>query len=89
MARGRLAQASRYSSAAIAKLEALFAMMQEEDFAIAASLYTIVLEMKIASGELYNALENGQSRDTVQRFYKPQLDHHYIRAAQDDLQRKS
>ncbi|XP_043231991.1 adenylate cyclase type 10-like isoform X1 [Amphibalanus amphitrite] len=59
MARGRLRQASYYSSMAVAKLEALFNMMQEEDFATAASLYTIVLRMKLASGELYEALDNG------------------------------
>ena len=60
MARGRLRQASYYSSMAVAKLEALFNMMQEEDFATAASLYTIVLRMKLASGELYEALDNGE-----------------------------
>lgn len=59
MERGRLSQASYYSHLAISKLEALFAMMQEDDMATAASLYTIVLRMKIASGELVDALENG------------------------------
>ena len=60
MARGRLRQASYYSSMAVSKLEALFNMMQEEDFATAASLYTIVLRMKLAAGELDDALDNGK-----------------------------
>ena len=60
MARGRLRQASYYSTMAVSKLEALFNMMQEEDFATAASLYTIVLRMKLAAGELYDALDNGE-----------------------------
>ncbi|XP_037073173.1 adenylate cyclase type 10-like [Pollicipes pollicipes] len=67
MARGRLRQASSYSRQAISKLEALFAMMQEEDFATAASLYTIVLRMKIANGDLFDALDNGYIALSINR----------------------